>query len=91
MAQMIRKQLYVEPQQDAALKRLAQKVGLSKAELVRQAIDRLVSAASAGFRDLDAWEREKNFIADRMAAGSVPGTREWHREAIYEERLDRKE
>ncbi|MGD9145272.1 MAG: ribbon-helix-helix protein, CopG family [Anaerolineae bacterium] len=37
---MIRKQLYDEPRQDAVLKRLAQKGGLSEEELIRQAIDR---------------------------------------------------
>jgi hypothetical protein len=89
MAQMIRKQLYIEPRQDAVLKRLAQKVGLSEAELIRQAIDRQMSAVPSGIRDLDAWEREKAFIAERMAAGSIPDRHEWHREAIYEERLAR--
>lgn len=89
MAQMIRKQLYIEPRQEAVLKRLTQKLGLSEAELIRQAIDRQMSAVPAGVRDLDAWEREKVFIAERMAAGTIPGAREWDRETVYEERLAR--
>ena len=89
MAQMIRKQLYIEPRQDAVLKQLAQKVGLSEAEIIRQAIDRQMSTVPSGIRDLDAWEREKAFIAERMAAGSSPGAREWRREELYEERLAR--
>ncbi len=36
---MIRKQLYIDPQQDAALKRKARDLGLSEAELVRRALD----------------------------------------------------
>jgi hypothetical protein len=36
---MIRKQLYIDPRQDAALKRKARDLGLSEAELVRRALD----------------------------------------------------
>jgi hypothetical protein len=36
---MIRKQLYLESHQDAALKRKARALGLSEAELVRRALD----------------------------------------------------
>ena len=40
MVQMIRKQVYIQRQQEAALKRLSKSRGLSEAELIRQAIDR---------------------------------------------------
>lgn len=89
MAQMIRKQVYIEPRQDAILKGLARMLGLSEAEVIRQAIDRQASAVPVGVRDLDAWEREKAFIAERMAAGPVSSRRRWSREEIYEERLAR--
>jgi hypothetical protein len=36
---MIRKQLYIDPHQDALLKRKARELGLSEAELVRRALD----------------------------------------------------
>jgi hypothetical protein len=36
---MIRKQLYIDPQQDALLKRKAHELGLSEAELVRRALE----------------------------------------------------
>ena len=89
MAQMIRKQVYIEPRQDAVLKRLARTLGLSEAEIIRQAIDRQTSNVPTNVRDLEAWEREKAFIAERMAAGPVVSTRKWRREDIYEERLSR--
>ena len=89
MAQMIRKQFYIEPQQDAILKRLADMLKLSEAEIIRRAIDRQTSAMPTRVRDLEAWEREKAFIASRMEAGAVSSTREWHREDCYEERLAR--
>jgi hypothetical protein len=86
---MIRKQVYIEPRQDAVLKRVARTLGLSEAEIIRQAIDQQMSNVPAGVRDLEAWEREKAFIAGRMAAGPVVSTRKWQREDIYEERLSR--
>ncbi len=89
MAQMIRKQVYIEPRQDAILKGLARRLGVSEAEVIRQAIDRQAPAVPVGVRDLQAWEREKVFIAERMAAGPVSSTRRWSRDAIYEERLAR--
>jgi len=89
MAQMIRKQVYIEAGQDASLKRLARMLGLSEAEIIRRAIDRQTSTVPTGVRDLEAWEREKAFIAARMAAGPVSAKRTWHREDLYEERLAR--
>ena len=89
MAHMIRKQVYIEPRQDAILKRLARTLGLTEAEFVRRAIDQQVAATPSGMRDLAAWEREKAFIAERMAAGPVSGQRRWRWEDVYEERPSR--
>lgn len=38
---MIRKQVYLEPRQEAKLKRLAHSTGKTEAELIREALDRL--------------------------------------------------
>lgn len=89
MVQMVRKQVYIEPRQEAILKGLTRMLGLSEAEIIRQAIDRQTSTLPAGVRDLEAWEREKAFIARRMADGPVSSTRRWSRDEIYEERLAR--
>jgi hypothetical protein len=89
MAQMIRKQVYIEPRQDASLKRLARMLDMTEAEIVRQALDRQAAALQPGMRDLEAWEREKAFIAGRMASGLVTTSRRWQREEVYEERLSR--
>lgn len=40
---MVRKQLYIDPIQDAALKRRAKELGVSEAELVRRALDNALS------------------------------------------------
>lgn len=86
---MIRKQVYIEPEQDAILKRLAQMLGLSEAEIIRRGIDQQTAAVPTGSRDLTAWQREKSFIAKRMAEGPVSSRRRWNRDELYEERLAR--
>jgi hypothetical protein len=89
MAQMIRKQVYIEPLQDAILKKRARMLGISEAEVIRRAIDEQTAFLHPGIRDLEAWEQEKVFIAKRMADGSLPGGRTYRREEAYEERLER--
>ncbi len=89
MAQMIRKQIYIEPVQEANLKKQAKSLGLSEAEIIRQAIKRQMTVPVPGLRDLSAWEREKAFIVQRMAGKSRPGGRKFNREELYEEKLNR--
>lgn len=89
MAQMIRKHVYIEPLQDAILKKRARMLGISEAEVMRRAIDGQTAFLHPGIRDLEAWEREKVFIAKRMADGSLPGDRKFRREEAYEERAGR--
>ena len=82
---MIRKQLYFEPRQDRALKRLARQNGKTEAEIVRQALDRLVEDTVRDKERLKAWEETKEFIRQRMAKGPVPGGgRTWKREDLYD-------
>jgi hypothetical protein len=89
MAQMIRKQVYIEPLQDVNLKKQAKALGIAEAEVIRRAIDRQMALLVPGFRDLSAWEREKAFIAQRMAGKHLPGGRKFRREEAYEDRLKR--
>jgi len=89
MSKMVRKQIYIELRQDATLKQQARILGITEAEVIRRAIDRQMTSIRLDFRDLKAWEREKRFIAKRMAKGAVLGDRRWKREDAYEERLRR--
>ena len=89
MAQMIRKQVYIEPMQDTVLKKRSRMLGITEAEVIRRAIDTQVVFMHSGVRDLEAWEREKAFISGRMAGGPVSGGRKFRREDAYEERLSR--
>ena len=91
MPRMVRKQIYIESRQDNALKEQARDSGLTEAEVIRRAIDCQMSSVQLSIRDLQAWEREREFIAKRMSKGHAPGRRQrkWNREDAYEERLGR--
>jgi hypothetical protein len=89
MAQMIRKQVYIEPGQDATLKKQANRLGITEAEVIRKAIDSQMAFLYAGVRDMSAWEREKTFIAKRTAGKPLARGRKFRREEAYEERLER--
>ena len=89
MPRLVRKQVYIESRQDALLKEKSRLLRTTEAEVIREAIDRHMASVRLDLRDPKAWEREKAFIAKRMAKGFVPGTRRWKREDAYEERLRR--
>lgn len=89
MAQMVRKQVYLEPRQNSLLKRLAQTLDVTEAEVIRQAIDRQLARGRKGQPDPRAWEEIKAFIQEWVTQGSVPGQRRWTRRELYEERLAR--
>lgn len=89
MPRKVRKQIYIESCQDTTLKQQAQILGITEAEVIRRAIDRQMTSVRLSIRDLKAWERERTFIAKRMAKGHSPGGRQWKREDAYEERLMR--
>jgi len=81
---MIRKQIYIAPDQEALLKRLAEETGLSEADLVRQALDRQARLFRFPRRDLRYWREEREFIAALRQRGPVEGHRTWKREELHE-------
>jgi hypothetical protein len=86
MPGMIRKQIYIEARQETTLKHQAKSLGITEAEVIRRAIDCQMPSVHLGTRDPKAWEREKNFIAKRMAKGSATRKRRWKRDDAYKER-----
>ena len=81
---MVRKQIYLEREQDEQIKRRAAETGLSEAEIIRQMVDRCLSAPDVVPPDGDAWERELAFIDSLIAEGPLPGKRTWKREDLYD-------
>src|SRR5215207_4313412 len=91
VSRMVRKQIYIEPAQDALLKRRAREERVTEAELIRRGIDRLASVprVPAALTDVQAWTELKAFIKRRRRR-AVPRTgRAWTREDVYHERLSR--
>lgn len=79
----IRKQIYLEPDQEVKLKELANTLQTSEAELIRQAIDAHVGALRRR-HNRKAWDEEMAFIREWMKQGPVPGGRTWRREDLYD-------
>lgn len=84
MTTKIRKQIYLEPEQDLRLKRMSAATGLSEAEIIRRALDARLDESIIQRPDLAAWIREREFIRRLIAAGSVAGGRTWKREDAYD-------
>ncbi len=66
MASMIRKQIYIEPEQEAQLKRVAQQLGVSEAEVIRQAIDLHLSKVGDAEHRAKLWAQEVAFMRSRI-------------------------
>jgi hypothetical protein len=81
---MIRKQVYIEPEQDEALKRLARRTHRPEAEIIRAALDLHMEEAAGAERRKAAWREVDSFIGQRIAGGSASGGRSWRREDLYE-------
>ena len=89
MSVMVRKQIYIEPQQEELLKQAAAETGMTEAEIIRRAIDLWGKSEEKRRQAQAAWKEARAFIAELMVQEPVPGGRTWTREDLYEERLGR--
>ncbi len=80
----IRKQIYLDPQQNEYLKHASQESGLSEAEIIRQALTAQTQRLRVPARRRSAWERERQFLQKLLELGPVPGRRTWKREDLYD-------
>jgi hypothetical protein len=88
---MIRKQVYVEPRQDRMLKRRASQLGVTEAEIIREALDRVNAGATIRKRDGDSNSARQAlaFMRSLARSGRTPKGRNWTRESLYEDRIGR--
>jgi hypothetical protein len=92
MAQMIRKQIYLQKRQDMLLKKLARLRQVSEAELIREAIDQQIGQATVRptLPDPEAWEKALKFMLELRKRGPVSNQpRAWTRRDAYQERMSR--
>lgn len=80
---MIRKQIFIEEEQNEALKRVAKRTGKSEGSLIREAVERRLGEE----QDADTlWEA----LIERWLKVSVADEpRTWTRDDLYEDRLGR--
>ena len=84
----VRKQIYIDQEQEDQLKQRSKESGLSQAALIREYIAEGVQRPSAVERR-KAWKEAVAFMEDR-AKMRVPQTgRTWTRDELYEERFER--
>src|SRR6266542_3433554 len=91
MGRMVRKQVYIELEQDRLLKQRSAELGVTESALIRKGIDHVTNGRDARPLDDQAWEEELAFIEER--ARTLPATggeRGWTREEIYDERWNRR-
>jgi hypothetical protein len=84
MEAKIRKQIYIDPDQNEYLQKASKRLGISEAELVRQALTAQARRVRLPQRRASAWERERHFLLTLLEQGPVPGGRVWKREDLYE-------
>lgn len=91
MGRMVRKQIYIEPEQDALLKRRAAELGVTESELIRRGIEQVARKPVEPMSDHELWEKELAFMRSRgslPSAGDTSTGRGWTREELYD-RQDR--
>ncbi len=87
MAEMVRKQIYIEERHERLLKRISKARGVSEAQLIRQAIDReTVGERPLLSPDHEAWNKILCFAKSRKALRSSVRPYRWNRSEAYEER-----
>ena len=85
MSKSIRKQFYITLEQEARLKQKAEKMGITQAELVREALDSHTYTVDYNKRNIEKWQEELEFIKNEML--QKEGSRKkqtWKREDLYD-------
>lgn len=85
MGRMVRKQVYMDERLDHELARMAERLKVSQAEIVRRALDAYVNGETKPGESL-AMRRLREHWADvdRKGAGSGPEGRTWTREELHD-------
>ena len=92
MARMVRKQIYMETRHERQLKRIAERRGVSQAEVVRDAIEREAVGSGVDTRtDPAAWQEALALIRKiHRRRGKPAAVRRWKRAELYEDRLTKR-
>lgn len=85
MSDLIRKQLYITKRQESMLKNKAKEMGLTEAEIVREAIDKAAYQVEYPRKSVEKWQEELSFINEQITKRQVnQKKRTWKREDLYD-------
>ncbi|MCL4861006.1 MAG: ribbon-helix-helix protein, CopG family [Caldilineaceae bacterium] len=88
---MVRKQIYIYPQQDEQIKRLAQQRAISEAEVIREAIEELLVRQPPQLAhkplppDEAAWQALIQSMKEHSRQFSAGEPHRWRREDYYDD------
>lgn len=87
---MVRKQLYIYPQQNAQLKRVAESRAVTEAEVIREALESMLGnttpAARAIQPDDESWRKlQKAMRESRKRTAGTGKAHRWTREDYYDD------
>ena len=98
MTRMIQKSIYIDPEQDASLKKLAKLLGISQSELIRLAIHAYIDDGPEDATEMTSSQSQREGETEplwlkHMREGTfrhplADGEVLWDRESIYEERIN---
>ena len=83
MSKKIRKQIYLEAEQDAFLKKRSSREHSTEAEIIREAIDVYARLPVAFKKNPALWKEEMKYLKKHRKASSK-GSRTWTREDLYD-------
>ena len=87
---MIRKQVYIEERHDRLLKHRAKQRGVTEAEIIREALDRVETVPRGPIADPAAGRKALAFMRSlAKRKRRAPAGRTWTRESLYEDRIGR--
>jgi hypothetical protein len=89
MGRMIRKQIYLDREQDEMLKRRSKELGISEAALIRRCINEVAVQKSAESERQRAWQELFSAMDERAKIHAPQTGRTWTRDQLYEERFER--
>jgi hypothetical protein len=83
---MVRKQVYIEPEQEEKLKDLSERLGVSEAELIRRGVD-LITRDDEDLDRKAAWQQVLAMIEERARRFPKGGsTVKFNRDELYDDR-----
>ena len=85
LSDLVRKQLYITRTQENLLKKKAFEMGVTEAEIVREALDNQIYMIEYPKKSLEKWQDEVEFINSRVSERQkTQKERSWKREDLYD-------